>query len=242
MSLHVLNSLVIRPILTPVAAGVTCLLVETNQGPVLVDAGLGRKDHLDPAVRTRLYHWFFRASRGIEGTAYQLVQNLGYQPETIRHIVISHLHLDHTGGLPDFPWAEVHLYRKEYDYAMHSRNLRYLPEHWAHGPLWRPHKWTGEKWFDFEAIPLKGFEPEIWLIPLEGHSPGHAGVAIQDGVGWVLYAGDAIPYHARVDLVPRWFARFFMYRHAPRIREFIKAHPEVRLVGGHMDYKFYENR
>ena len=241
MTIHILNSLNISPYLTFIKGGVTFLLVETNQGPVLVDTGIGRRDHLHPSRRMRYYKYLYSASKGLERTAFHLIQKLGYRPQDIRHIVLSHLHLDHAGGLSDFPWAKVHIYNKEYKHVMARPNWKYEPAHWAHKPDWMPHKLIGEKWFDFNAIRLKGFEPELWLIPLPGHSPGHAGVAIRDGDGWILYGGDALPYNARVELVPRWFARYFMYHHAPRIREFVSAHPEVHLVAGHMALGFYEN-
>jgi glyoxylase-like metal-dependent hydrolase (beta-lactamase superfamily II) len=35
-------------------------------------------------------------------------------------------------------------------------------------------------------------------VPLAGHTPGHAGVAIDTGAGWLLHAGDAYFYHSEV--------------------------------------------
>jgi glyoxylase-like metal-dependent hydrolase (beta-lactamase superfamily II) len=50
----------------------------------------------------------------------------------------------------------------------------------------------GERWYGFDAVrELKGLPPEILLIPLAGHTRGHAGVAIHTLDGWVLHAGDA---------------------------------------------------
>jgi glyoxylase-like metal-dependent hydrolase (beta-lactamase superfamily II) len=45
------------------------------------------------------------------------VIGLGYQPQDVRHIVLTHLDLDHVGGLRDFPHAEVHVYAEELDNA-----------------------------------------------------------------------------------------------------------------------------
>jgi glyoxylase-like metal-dependent hydrolase (beta-lactamase superfamily II) len=41
--------------------------------------------------------------------------------------------------------------------------------------------------------------PEILLVPLPGHTLGHAGVAIDMGSGWVLNAGDAYFYRRELD-------------------------------------------
>ena len=98
----------------------------------------------------------------------------------------------------------------------------------------------GAKWFGFNAIQLEGFSPGIWILPLPGHTPGLAGVAIQTKAGWLLYGSDALPYNARVDLVPRWFARLFMYQYAPKILRLVKKHPEIQIISGHMPKMFYK--
>jgi hypothetical protein len=55
--------------------------------------------------------------------------------------VLTHLDLDHSGGLPDFPSARVHPHDAEYRTAMavasgHPEHaLRYRPAHWEHRPL-----------------------------------------------------------------------------------------------------------
>jgi glyoxylase-like metal-dependent hydrolase (beta-lactamase superfamily II) len=46
---------------------------------------------------------------------------------------------------------------------------------------------------------LDGLPPEILLIPLAGHTRGHAGVAVDTGDGWLLHAGDAYFFHGQVD-------------------------------------------
>lgn len=241
MTVHIFSSLDIRPYFTWIRGGVTLLVVETNQGPVLIDAGLGRQDHSDPNWRMRWYKNIYRASRGLEKTAFHLVQEIGYSPEALKHIVLTHAHLDHAGGLADFPWAKVHLLQKELDFLQNHSHWRYLPSHWAHQPKWQAHTPSGDKWFGFDAIQLDGFTPEIWLIPLMGHTPGLAGVAIQKENGWLLYGSDSLPYNARIDLVPHWFARFFMYHHAPRIRHLLKENPNIQLLSGHMPSRFYKN-
>jgi len=38
---------------------------------------------------------------------------LGFDPADVRDIVLTHLDLDHAGGLIDFPWARVHVYAEE---------------------------------------------------------------------------------------------------------------------------------
>jgi glyoxylase-like metal-dependent hydrolase (beta-lactamase superfamily II) len=242
MAIHFLNCGTMKPYFPPVENGVTCFLIETNQGPVLVDTGFGTRDYLSPARSMNFFLKLMRASRNVDEVALNQVQRLGFRSEDVKHIVQTHLHLDHAGGLPDFPHAKVHVLKAEYEHVMSHRGWEYHPEHWAHGPDWILHEFNGKHWYDFEAVQLIDFEPEIWLVPLTGHTPGHMAVAVKQGDGWVLHAGDAVPFDMKVDDVPEWISKRFLGPHVPRIREFMSSHPEVQIVGSHMRLEFYEQR
>jgi glyoxylase-like metal-dependent hydrolase (beta-lactamase superfamily II) len=177
------------------------LLVETERdGLLLVDTGFGRAQCAEPARVPRLFRALARPRLDPAHTAAAQVTALGYRIEDVRHVVITHLDLDHAGGLADFPHAAVHLHRHEYRAAMRRDSLRararYLPAQWRHGPRWVTYLPTGETWLGLPAVrPLAGVRAEIALVPLLGHSAGHTGVALRRGDGWLLHAGDAI-FHA----------------------------------------------
>src|SRR5262249_30927368 len=86
-----------------------CLLVETDDGLVLVDTGCGLADLADPRARLG---WMFtnivRPATDPSGTAVRQVEALGLKAADVRHIVVTHLDLDHAGGILDFPNATVH--------------------------------------------------------------------------------------------------------------------------------------
>ncbi|NBE50246.1 MBL fold metallo-hydrolase [Streptomyces boluensis] len=182
-----------------------CLLIETEQGLVLVDSGLGLDDIARP--ERSLSGRFRAAARPVldpDETAVRQVAALGYDPADVRHIVLTHLDLDHAGGLPDFPHATVHVLGTELDAALSGRTrgerLRYPTAQRAHGPDWRSYEAGGEPWFGFDAVrQLAGLPPEILLVPLAGHTVGHAGVAVDTGDGWLLHAGDAYFFHGETD-------------------------------------------
>jgi glyoxylase-like metal-dependent hydrolase (beta-lactamase superfamily II) len=45
---------------------------------------------------------------------------------------------------------------------------------------------------------MDGLPPEILMVPLPGHTPGHVGVAVKGPRGWMLHAGDAYLNRAEV--------------------------------------------
>lgn len=184
-----------------------CILVETDRELVLVDTGFGLLDVRDP--RSRLSRFFlallspdFRE----EFTAIRQIEQLGFLPRDVRHIVLTHLDFDHAGGISDFPHATVHLLGEESLVARARRSWldrqRYRPQQWASHSHWQTYRADphGGRWFGFEQVrDLVGLPPEILLVPLPGHTLGHAGVAIRCAGEWVLQAGDAYFFHSEMD-------------------------------------------
>lgn len=184
-----------------------CWLIESNDGLILVDTGVGAADLAD--VRGRLGFWFaalVRPSRDPAGTALEQVKKLGFDPRDVRHIVPTHLDLDHAGGLPDFPWASVHVFRSEHEAAMRPPTFkekeRYRKTQWAHGPKWDLREVEGESWFGFKGVRAVEGRDDVLLIPLRGHTRGHCGVAVKSEGKWLLHAGDAYFCHGEMEAKP----------------------------------------
>jgi glyoxylase-like metal-dependent hydrolase (beta-lactamase superfamily II) len=160
---------------------------------VLVNPGLSVED-----VRRRR---LFRSRLREEDTALRQLQRRGFSPADVRDIIVSHLDLDHAGGVDDFPRARVHVLETEvpsaetHGWSVTRRFVRYIPR--------------GERWLGFEAVrPLWGLPPEIALVPLPGHTAGHVGVAVEHGDRWLLHAGDAYVSRGVIDATrPRGTAR-----------------------------------
>jgi glyoxylase-like metal-dependent hydrolase (beta-lactamase superfamily II) len=108
----------------------------------------------------------------------------------------------------------------------------------AHNPSWVLYDNVNAEWLGFEAIRLP-FTPEMYLVPLFGHTRGHCGVAVRDGQGWLFQCADAIPTNAEYQLLPNWFYRYTIGPHVPRLRTWAKLHPEVRILAGHMWKSFF---
>jgi len=192
-----------------------CLLVETNKSLVLVDTGLGLRDYKNPSRKMKAFTAINRVPKDEEETAFRQISRLGYSPQDVRSIVLTHLHLDHSGGLSDFPWAEVHVLGVEHHAALHSRSVKsligYDATHWEHDPQWVLHDPIRDGWFGLpSSLVLDDNGKRIFLIPLFGHSPGHSGVAVETESRWLLHCGDAYVRDSQIDpdqpgsAFPKW--------------------------------------
>jgi len=235
-----------------------CLLLETENGLVLVETGMG-----SPAVR-RPDEWlgrrFVRSRNPVlddESTAAGQVKKLGFAVEEVKHVVLTHLDLDHAGGLVDFPQAKVHVYAEELRAFERPRDeaerTRYRSIQFAHKPKWSSYGDFGESWFGFDAVrELDGVPSEVLFIPLAGHTRGHAGVAVDTGDGWLLHAGDSYFFHGEIDPVKphcppvlAWFESKVQTEKQPRLdnqrrlRELVRDHAgEVKVFSSHDAVEF----
>jgi glyoxylase-like metal-dependent hydrolase (beta-lactamase superfamily II) len=183
-----------------------CLLIEGSDGLILVDTGLGIQDMANPGERLgKLPSSLYRIEQDFSRTAVRQIKSLGFRPEDVRDIVMTHLDCDHAGGISDFPWARVHVQDVEQIVATHPETIveknRYSQAQFPAETQWVTHAFSqGEKWFGFEKVqPLLESNPEILMIPLPGHTRGHCGVAVKLPHGWLLHCGDAIFHRDELD-------------------------------------------
>jgi glyoxylase-like metal-dependent hydrolase (beta-lactamase superfamily II) len=181
-----------------------CLLVESNDGLILVDAGLAHADLANPIERLgRPFVLVANPRIDPDDTALSHVLRLGFQHEDVRHIVLTHGDLDHAGGLSDFPNAQVHVFEKEHAAIMSPtarEKHRYRRAHFAHDPKFVVHPVDGETWRGFSALRvIDAVKDDLMMIPLVGHTRGHVGVAVRGGDRWWLHAGDAYFHRQQMD-------------------------------------------
>ena len=227
------------------------LVLETENGLVLVDTGIGMDDMKSPD-RLGFMHMINRPRLDENETALKQIEKLGFRAKDVHHIVMTHLDLDHTGGIPDFPNATIHVLKRELEAAMKPGSFkereRYRKMHWAHSPKWETYEENYEEpWFGFDCIrDLKWLPHEIVLVRLPGHTKGHCGVSIQTSNGWLLHAGDSYYFHKQMDKYPKTplmvnlFQRFAHIDHEKametknRVRELALQHKdEVTVMCSH---------
>lgn len=180
------------------------LLLESEHGLILVDTGFGLADIADPAHRIGPYRAVIRPALVEEQTAIRQVQALGFRPEDVRDIILTHGDSDHAGGLSDFPWARVHVSEQERWAIQHRptwfERQRYNTKQWRHHPHLHGHAQGTLQWNGFSGVTsLDEVAQGLLLVPLPGHSRGHTAVAVDAGSHWILHAGDAFYHPGTID-------------------------------------------
>ena len=168
-------------------------LIEHDEGLMLVDTGETARVH-ERGYHPRWHPFFRRASKfqvAPEDEIGVQLQAMGVRLADIRHIVLTHMHTDHAGGL-------AHLVgRRTWIHPVEWRRAKGLGGQ-VQGYL--PHRWP--QWFDpqplwFEPVAFGPFPEQMRLtkrgdvlvVPTPGHTPGHVSVVVQ-GAPAVFIAGD----------------------------------------------------
>ena len=127
------------------------------------------------------------------------VRALGFEPEKIEDVVITHMHYDHAGNLPLFPNATFHLQDSEMDYAtgrcMCHDIMRhaYEPDHVVH---------MVRSVFDQRVLFHSGsaeIAPGVELHHIGGHTKGLQCARVKTERGWVVLASDASHFYAHME-------------------------------------------
>src|SRR4051812_37444525 len=165
------------------AVSLTCILAARPSGLVLVDTGWGSPTVEDPR---RFPGTLFALTAGApraarEETALGRVRALGMRAEDVTDIVLTHLDIDHVGGLADFPHARVHVSRAEHAARFERRQPFRSRIHdsrpaFAHGPRFCAAAWTDHAELGFRRSADLFGDGSVMLLEANGHTPGHAAV------------------------------------------------------------------
>jgi glyoxylase-like metal-dependent hydrolase (beta-lactamase superfamily II) len=166
-----------------------CLLIETPDGPVLVDTGMGTKVRASEKLRA-----IWRPSE--RALLLESLARAGFSPEDVRTVVFTHLHVDHAGGAtyrspdgelhPTFPNARYVVQRAEWATALAPPVIgkgSYYADNYA--PL-EKHGVLDVVEGDVEIAA----GVRTWVTA--GHTPGHQMIVIESGRERALYLGDLV--------------------------------------------------
>ena len=219
---------------------------EGDTGIVLVDSGFGLADVADPIGRVGKYAKLTGARFRESETAVRQLGKLGLDPSDVTHIVATHLDFDHIGGVADFPNATLHTTAAE-EAASEGRSsfrekVRYRPAQLTPRPRTHTYSGPGESVLGFSgAHPIDGVGDRIVLVPIPGHTRGHAAVAVDTGDrGWLLHAGDAF-YHRSTVAAPGQVSPGTAGR-ALRVMEELIAVDRSKIRGNHRRLRELNNQ
>jgi glyoxylase-like metal-dependent hydrolase (beta-lactamase superfamily II) len=180
--------------------GMRCLLVEHDDGLVLIDTGAGNKE------TQKFYDIYGIENSGAGGrTALEDgVRAAGHDPAQVSLVVNTHLHFDHAGGNTfrdeggalrlAFPNARYLVQAGEYAYATHP-NERTAASYFPHN--FQPVLEAGRlDLVDGEREILPG----VRVLPTPGHTPHHQSILITSAGESAFFAADLIPTHAHLPL------------------------------------------
>ena len=144
---------------------------------------------------------------------------LGYKPEQVTKILLTHRHSDHSGELKSFPNAKIYVNEEELDAAELKGISNIVPV-----------KFTDGAYYNFPEC--QKIQDGIYYIKAKGHTKGNSIIIVElDGLfymihGDITYVDEAL-YQDKLSVVydDRAAARVTQNR----IREFIKNHPTVYL-------------
>ncbi len=160
--------------------------VEHPDGTCLFDTGQTAR----AAVAGYLPRWhpYLRLARFELGPEDEVASQL--DAASVRWVVLSHLHTDHVGDLASFAHADVFVTRVEWERAagVRGRLRGYIPQHWPKGLAPQLVDFPGASVGPFASSHDVAGDGSLLMVPLAGHTPGHAGLLVD---GRVLLAGDA---------------------------------------------------
>ncbi len=180
--------------------GMRCLLIEHEDGLILIDTGAGNKE-------TAKFHDIYgleNAGSGGRTALEDAIAAAGFGVDDVAIVINSHLHFDHGGGntyrneggeiLPTFPNARYIVQRGEYEYATHTNErtaASYFP------PNFEPTLRAGL----LELVEgEREVVPGIRVIPTPGHVPFHQGILIESAGERAFFLGDLAPTQAHLPL------------------------------------------
>ncbi|HVG47972.1 MAG TPA: N-acyl homoserine lactonase family protein [Rubellimicrobium sp.] len=171
--------------------GIVGFLIVTDKGEtLLVDSGFPAKYAADPkgaAAEDGLGTFGKVLSLTPENLPEAQLARAGVRPEEVEFFLLTHSHIDHLGGLFDFPQAPLLVAERE----------RALPRplYWSGGQPW--------DWPERETIRLgrdSRLGPGCEVLQVPGHAPGQLALVLElPRTGTVVLTSDAISRAAEVD-------------------------------------------
>ncbi|MBQ7456530.1 MAG: rubredoxin [Desulfovibrio sp.] len=186
-------------------------LIDTGSEVILVDTGMPKETpDTIPDEKTKVY----LGTRIKDYVA--ALQDLGYKPEQVSKILVTHKHADHTGELRSFPNATVYIAPEDADaLKLDGPNIKRAT--YSDGPL-----------YNFAAH--QKIAEGVYLIKAPGHTKGNSIVLVEDQGLFYLFHGDVT--YSDEALYANKLSIIYEDKNAARdtlnqVRTFVREHPTV---------------
>lgn len=177
------------------------VLVKHPAGDLLIDAGNSSRF----AEEVSVYPFWVRLKlKSLAGELNpkvplpDLLRRIGEDSTKVRWVILSHVHLDHAGGLMDLPRMPVLLTREELQFANDPKVQAKGFTMAAHTQKFPP---VSAPTLKFDATPYETFDESadlykdgsVIVVPLRGHTPGSVGIFVNlSATRRFFYVGDAV--------------------------------------------------
>ncbi len=187
-------------------------LIDTGDEVILVDTGLpaGTPEEV-PDENSPAY-------TGKDICSYmEALANLGYKPEQVTKILLTHKHADHSGELRSFPHAKIYVNADELS-AAELQGIENIV----------PVTFTDGAYYNFPAC--QRIADGVYFIKAKGHTNGNSIVVVEDEGLFYMFHGD-ITYVDEALYANKLSVVFDDPAAAretlDRVREFVRNHPTV---------------
>jgi N-acyl homoserine lactone hydrolase len=165
---------------------VTAYLIDHPRGLVIFDTGLGpRFERPVGAVLTSF------VDLEVGNTIDVRLRAIGIDPESIKLVIVSHLHSDHAGGNLFFKNATIIVQDAEHDFAFHGAQ---------EDPIYCKAEYdTGQPFMRINGEYDVFGDGTVVVFPTLGHTPGHQSARVRTASGEVVLAGDCCSLQRSLD-------------------------------------------
>lgn len=231
------------------------LILHPQRGPILFDTGYAR--HFLQVTKKfpyRIYPLITPVSIQPEEEAKAQIKALGFQPEEIDTIILSHLHVDHIAGVKDFPQATFICTKKSYDAIKGKRGLAaissgfvpgLLPDDFAARCSWVEERMQVELSSAYAPF-TRGYDlfadGSMIAVDLPGHAAGQIGLFFTDDQGRRIFlAADAcwLSRNYKERLAPHPAAHILsddrqaLHQTLQKVHQLYQNHPDIWIIPSH---------